>query len=114
MPGYNVRMSNINAAIGYAQIKKIKHYLLQRKKLFNLYNLYLKNCELFEMIPVPKYTENSYWLYTLKIKNFSKLKRDNLILKMLKDGIETRPAFFPLSEMKAYKHYAKKKNYISN
>lgn len=114
MPGYNVRMSNINAAIGYAQLKKIKKYLIKRKKVFDLYDSYLKNSGLFEMMPVPKYTENSYWLYTLKIKNFSKLKRDTLILKLIHNGIETRPAFFPLSKMKAYKDYANKKNYISN
>ncbi len=114
MPGYNARMSNINAAIGYAQIKKIKQYLIKRKKLFSLYDYYLKNSGLFEMIPVPKNTENSYWLYTLKIKNFTKSKRDKLIVKLLQDGIETRPAFYPLSEMKAYKKYIHKKYYISN
>ena len=114
MPGYNARMSNINAAIGYAQLKKIKQYLIKRKKLFSLYDYYLKNYGLFEMIPVPKNTENSYWLYTLKIKNFTKSKRDKLIVKLLQDGIETRPAFYPLSEMKAYKKYIHKKYYISN
>lgn len=114
MPGYNNRMSNINAAIGYAQLKKIKQYLTKRKKLFSLYNFYLKKSELFEMIPVPKNTENSYWLYTIKIKNFTKSKRNKLIKGLLKDGIETRPAFYPISEMKAYKKYINKKYDISN
>jgi len=114
MPGYNARMSNINAAIGYAQLKKIKKYLAIRKKLFILYDFYLKKSKLFEMLPVPKNTENSYWLYTLKIKNFNKAKRDKLIVNLLKEGIESRPAFYPLSEMKAYKKYIYKKYYISN
>ena len=65
------------------------------------------------MIPVPKNTENSYWLYTLKIKNFTKSKRDKLIAKLLQDGVETRPAFYPLSEMK-FQKYIHKKYYISN
>jgi perosamine synthetase len=66
------------------------------------------------MIPVPKNTENSYWLYTIKIKNFTKSKRNKLIKGLLKDGIETRPAFYPISEMKAYKKYINKKYDISN
>lgn len=106
--GFNFRMTNMQAALGYAQMFKIERFLKNKKKIFKVYNKYLSKNKSIIFLPVPKNTENSYWLYTIRLKNFSKKKRNLLIKKLKNKGIETRPGFYPLSEMTPYKKYSKK------
>ncbi len=106
--GFNFRMTNIQAAIGYAQMFKIKSFLQSKKRVFKLYNKYLNKNKSIIFLPVPKNTENSYWLFTIRLKNFLKSERDLLIMKFKDKGVETRPGFYPLSEMTPYKKYSKK------
>ena len=74
--GFNYRMSNIQAAIGYAQMFKIKKFLNLRKKIFCITIIFLKIPH-FELMPKLKNTENSYWLYTIKINKLNLKKEIN-------------------------------------
>ena len=47
--GYNYRLNNVNAAIGLAQIEKIKFYLKAKRKIFNFYKNNLKINEKFKI-----------------------------------------------------------------
>ena len=98
--GFNFRMTNFQAALGLAQINKINKFLKKRKKIFKFYRDIFKENLNLELLPTPKNTENSYWLYTLRIKKISFLKRNKLINLLMKKGIEIRPGFYPLSEMR--------------
>ena len=51
---------------------------------------------------------NSYWLYTINLPVELTSYRDIVLDSMLKDGIEARPIFFPMSEMPPYKPYIDK------
>ena len=104
--GFNFRMTNFQAALGLAQINKINKFLKKRKKIFKFYRDIFKENLNLELLPTPKNTENSYWLYTLRIKKISFLKRNKLINLLMKKGIEIRPGFYPLSEMRPYKKFA--------
>jgi perosamine synthetase len=112
--GSNFRMTNIQAAIGVAQIKKINRLLSQRKFIFNFYDSKFKKRKNIELLPKNKWSQNSFWLYTLLIKNFNEIERDKFINRMLSRGVECRPGFIPMSKMKIYKKYSKEKNYISD
>ena len=105
--GFNFRMSNIQAAIGYAQMFKIKKFLNLRKKIFKFYNKVFKKYNFIGLMPDKKNTQNSGWLYTIKIKNINHNKRNQLIQKLKDKGIEARPAFYPLNKMKPFKKYCK-------
>jgi perosamine synthetase len=110
--GFNFRLTNIQAAIGYAQLFKIKKLISKRKKIFNFYNKFFIKFKNIKLIPQPKNTENSYWLYTLQILNIDEKKRNSLINSLKKKGIETRPGFYPISEMKPYKKFKKNGKYL--
>lgn len=112
--GNNFRMTNIQAAIGVAQIKKIKKLLVERKKIFYLYNNYFKKMSNVELLPSNNWSTNSLWLYTLFLKDFSKKKRDRLVINLINAGIECRPGFGSLNKMKPYKKFAKGDYKISN
>ena len=58
-------------------------------------------------MPKLKNTENSYWLYTIKINKLNLKKRNKLIEILKNKGIETRPGFYPFNRMKPFVKYCK-------
>lgn len=104
--GSNFRMTNIQAAIGLAQMKKIKNFISERKKIAKIYDKFFADIKNIELLPSNKWSQNSYWLYTLLLKKTSKHKLDLLINKLINRGIECRPGFGSLDQMKPYRKYA--------
>ena len=107
-PGNNFRMSNINASIGVAQLSRFNKLQNLRKEIFKNYDQYLKeNLLNFFSLPNNKDTENSLWLYTVRLIGISKNTRDKLIIDLINKNIQVRPGFTPLHRQKAYKKYCK-------
>ena len=104
--GFNFRMTNMQAAIGVAQIKKINILLQNKKRIFDYYdNKFLKDPKI-TLLPKNLWSENSYWIYTIRIKDFDEKKRDKFLKNLKERGIDCRPGFYPLHLMKPYKSYA--------
>jgi perosamine synthetase len=112
--GYNFRMTNMQAAIGVAQMKKIEFLINKRKEIFKIYDDRFKDIPEITLLPKNEWSENSYWLYTLLIKDISKEKRDKLLNRMQNKGIECRPGFYSLNLMEPFKKFAKGDYNISN
>ena len=105
--GFNFRMTNIQAAIGVAQLDRINTFLRLRKKVFKIYDSLFEKHDDIILLPKNKWSQNSLWLYTILITSLNEVKRDLLIKKLAKLGIETRPGFYPLNTMDAYKKFGK-------
>ncbi|NOG29144.1 DegT/DnrJ/EryC1/StrS family aminotransferase [Lysinibacillus fusiformis] len=105
--GYNYRMTNIQAAVGVAQLQKIEYILAEREKISQLYMELLQNVDgvYFQM----KYSdiENINWLFSIVLEG---IDRDCLIDRLKEYGVDSRPFFYPLSQMPIYKKYAKNIN----
>jgi perosamine synthetase len=112
--GSNYRMTNLQAAVGVAEIKKVQTYLQERKRIFEIYDNQLKDFSSIGLLPNNNWSENSFWLYTILLKNFYVKERNDLINKLSKHGIECRPGFMSLSKMKPYEKYADRKLQVSN
>jgi perosamine synthetase len=97
--GYNYRMTNICAAIGVAQLEKIGKILKEKRKIAILYKKYLVDSD-FSLHEEMENTIHSYWMCTVLIKNPA--KRDELRNFLLKEGVETRPIFYPIHTMPMY------------
>jgi len=112
--GYNFRITNLQSAIGCAQLERIHWFIENKMKLAKNYKKVLSK---FDFIKLPgEYgkVKNSYWLYTIQLRgNFIKYK-NTLIKKMQRLGIEARPVFFPMNLMKPYKKYLKKNETFPN
>lgn len=105
--GYNYRMTNMQAAIGVAQMERVNNFVEQKHRLGALYDSFFAKAV---NITTPARTDssnNSYWLYTILLDTASGISRDELIKKMLMNGIETRPVFFPLHKMPPYAQFAR-------
>ncbi len=109
--GFNYRMTNMQAAIGCAQLERINEFVEQKRKLAIFYNKILNETGNFIIPPQESWAINGYWLYTAILKESANISRDTLMEKMLKNGVETRPAFYPLHEMPPYKNYPSKSSF---
>lgn len=92
--------SDIMAAIGRVQLKKVAGFLQRRKKIWQFYQKGLKKLDWLITPPEPlKTAKSSYYLYWLRIK---KGKRDKLAHFLVKKGIYCTFRYFPLHKIKIY------------
>lgn len=101
--GFNYRMTNLQAAIGLAQMERIDEFVNRRRNNAKLYNSLLKDVEGVTLPPEANWAKNIYWLYSILIEDNFGIERDELILGLEKRGIETRPFFIPMHEQPVFK-----------
>ncbi len=101
--GYNFRLTNVQAAIGVAQLEKLDIILKNKKRI---YDLYKKNLSGIDGIAFQKITHGSepiIWAVAVKINQEKfRVSRDEMIDKLLEKNIETRPGFYPFHAMPLY------------
>jgi perosamine synthetase len=98
--GYNYRMTNIEAAIGLAQLENVDDHLAARRRVAHWYNELFGGMQDYFM--PQKVTDGSncvWWMYSILLTEKSKVSRDSLIKVLEVDGIETRPLFYPMHIM---------------
>lgn len=102
--GYNYRLTNVQAAIGVAQIEKIDQILLYKQQIASWYTEKLLEVPGISLTKNMDWAQNVYWLYSILIdeENFG-MSRDDLIVALQKKGIETKPVFYPLHLQPIYK-----------
>lgn len=106
--GLNYRMTNIHAAIGLAQLKKLKAFTQKRQKNAKYYRRYLKGVR---MPPEEKGNEHVYHLFTIRIKK----KRDLIAQKLNDAGIGTGIHYpTPIHKQPYYKKLGYSKQYLPN
>ena len=108
--GFNYRLSDINCALGYSQIKKLKKFIKKRENLFKLYQKKFNNFKSFcKVIEPEKNTSSSFHLLMIKI-DFKKIRynKTNLIKFFLKKGIITQYHYIPFYKFTSFKSYKNK------
>ncbi|MBR0914907.1 DegT/DnrJ/EryC1/StrS family aminotransferase [Bradyrhizobium japonicum] len=96
--GYNYRMTNICAAIGFAQLEQANYVLERKQQLAAWYDRYLVDLPVRRQAEPPRST-HSWWLYSILV---SQELRDSLRLHLRNRAVETRPLFPPVH---AFPHY---------
>ena len=100
--GFNYRMTNLQAALGVAQLERIDELLYKRKLVFDWYEEELGDISGIKINYQAIWAKNIYWMICLEIENFNEIKRDEFIQKLKKYGIDSRPYFYPISDMPMY------------
>ena len=108
--GYKFKMSNLQAALGYAQIKRVDKIVKKKIQIFNFYKKYLYSKNIF-LNPNKKGEVNSYWMPTVILKKSLKVNREDIFKELKKNNIDNRVFFYPLSILPMFK--ANKKNKVS-
>ena len=99
--GFNYRMTNLNAAIGCAQLENINRIISAKRKNFFLYKRLFKKNKDVQIIQEPNYSKTNYWLITLIIKKNKKLK-DQVLKELNQFGFQARSIWKPLHTLKIF------------
>jgi perosamine synthetase len=90
--GYNFRLTNILAALGVAQMEELDGFIAKRKENHGLYRRLLEDTKGIAMLEAPRDTQVNHWFYALLVdKDAYGLSRDELMERLGREGIETRP-----------------------
>ncbi len=100
--GWNYRMTNLQAALGLAQLEKIEEHILKKREIGKLYHEGLKKIDGFQL-PLEKteYAENIYWIFGLVADCES--RKNDLVSKLNSQKIGTRPFFWCMHEQPVFK-----------
>ncbi|AND71047.1 aminotransferase DegT [Dyella thiooxydans] len=105
--GYNYRMTNIQAAIGLAQMEGIDTALAERERLAGWYADALSALGDRIVLPVRRDgAKEVYWMYNIFLRDATEEQRDAVMRRMDEMGIETRPVFYPMHVMPPYRESA--------
>ena len=100
--GWNYRMTNLQAAIGLAQLEKIQEHIIKKRAIGAAYQKELKDLPGFQL-PLAKtaYAENIYWVFAL-VADTQELC-ENTVAKLKTAGVDTRPFFWCMHEQPVFK-----------
>lgn len=101
--GFNYRMTNLQAAIGVAQMRKFDWIIEKKKKIADKYIIELSDIKGIELPPNESWGTNIYWLFTILIdeEEFG-ASASELSDKLKSNKIETRPIFYPIHTQPIY------------
>jgi perosamine synthetase len=97
--GYNYRLTNIQAAIGCAQVERAEHLLRAKREIFQWYQSNLEGTAQIRLNRTASWAANGYWLVCLELCNRGSLGRDHFIEALRTKGVDSRPYFYPMSDM---------------
>ncbi len=96
--GYNYRMTNIQAAIGLAQMEKANELVQARRRHAQSYTQLLKGVTGLTLPTEKQWAKNAYWMYGIVLGDEIRMSKQDFMKKMAEQGIETRPFFIPLHQ----------------
>ena len=104
--GYNYRMTNVQAAMGVAQLEMLEEYCAIKKRNYESYEAAVRDIPGLSVAGVPIYCRSNYWFYNLQIdKGVYGRDRDTLLADLSGGGIQTRPVWDLVHLQKPYKGF---------
>lgn len=100
--GHKYKMSNLQAALGLAQLERIDELVTRKREIFNSYKEVMSSLDYVSLNPDHQDVFNSYWMTTARFNDLGTMTKFDLIKKLNALNISTRPFFDPLTSLKAY------------
>ena len=92
----------MQAAVGVAQAEKLDEFVKARRGIAEAYKSLLQDTKGVVLSPEMPWAKNVYWMHPILIEDKFGISKDELVERMDKMGIETRPIFYPISSMPPY------------
>jgi len=104
--GFNYRITNLQAALGVAQLERIDDFLDRRAEIMSWYNSEIATADGVRLNRVKNWAKSAFWMICLEVDWFDEARRD-LFMQTLRDrGIDTRPYFCTMSSLPMYQQTA--------
>ncbi len=98
--GWNYRLTNLQAAIGVAQLEKLNYFIKQKRKMGDYYQKHLNILSKYVYLPTikNKHSKNVYWVFGIVLRKNTKISLKKIMRELKQRGIETRNFFWPLHQ----------------
>jgi perosamine synthetase len=100
--GFNYRMTNMQAALGVAQMERIEEFIARKRWIADQYRQGLQDIATLEFSPETPWATSVYWMASILLKDSFSLSREELMLRLKEKGIDSRPFFYPIHKMPPY------------
>ena len=101
--GWNYRMTNLQAALGLAQLERLDEFVGRKRSMGLRYSGLLTQIDGLELMPAKTdYAENIYWVYGVVLKDSVPFDADEAMRRLGTRGIGTRPFFWPMHEQPVF------------
>ena len=95
--GWNMRMTNMQAALGLAQLERLDEFVERKRRMGALYTELLRDAPGLQLpLPNTNYAENIYWVFGVVVDESSGLDAESAMKKLAEKGVGTRPFFYPM------------------
>jgi perosamine synthetase len=96
-------MSNLQAALGLAQLERIDELIDKKRQIFEWYLSRLSAVPEIQISMEKKWAHSIHWMTSIILSNSLSIKREDLQSKLLEKKIDTRPIFPPMSSFPMFK-----------
>ncbi len=104
--GWNYRMTNMQAAIGLAQLEKLDEHVSRKRVMGAAYQNALRETAGIQLpLASTDYAENIYWVFGVVLGSESQLDATQLMQQLAEHEIGTRPFFWPIHEQPVFRKY---------
>lgn len=102
--GWNFRMSNLQAAIGVAQMERLEEFIAIKRRMGARYTELLVGTRGIQL-PLARtdYAENIYWVFGVVLDDDIPFDSDEAMKRLAAAGVGTRPFFYPMHEQPAFR-----------
>jgi len=117
--GWNMRMSNLQAAVGLAQLERLDEFVNRKRAMGRHYSEQMSDIPGIQLpLPETEYARNIYWVYGLVLENDFPYDAGEVMRRLAQHHIGTRPFFWPMHEQPIFQkmglfkneHYPKAEN----
>lgn len=103
--GWNFRMTNLQAAVGLAQLERLDEFVARKRRMGARYTELLAGVPGLQLpLPATDYADNIYWVYGLALDESLPLDAEDAMHRLLKAGVGTRPFFWPMHEQPVFQN----------
>lgn len=111
--GFKFKISNVQAAIGCAQLERIDELISRKREIFHLYNNKLKNYSSLKMNVEQENCLNGYWMPTVIFAEETGIKREKILKAFCEQKIDARVFFWPVSNFPMFDSASENKHAYS-
>ena len=100
--GFNYRMTNLQAALGVAQLERIEELIQKRREIMRWYQEELGARAGVRLNRHASWAKPVYWLVCMEVEAFDEASRSKFMTALRGRGVDSRPYFYPVSDMPMY------------
>lgn len=104
--GENYRMTNMQAALGVAQLERVDEIVAHKRAMAAAYTEHLKSCEALQLPTEREWARSTFWMYGIVVDEATGMCAGDLAKRLQERGMQTRPFFLGMHEQPAFHRMA--------